>query len=121
MNVNYEIITVFQCYDYLDLLDFPSDTYTEEDYQQERIDEQNEKLEELGYEKDYTAYSIHFFDSPYSDDVTVNATIEDAIQMLAIKDGVDLVRYETGNVGFVAYYNGCENGFEILGDAEDEE
>ena len=27
MKVNYEIITVFQCYDYLDLLDFPSDTY----------------------------------------------------------------------------------------------
>jgi len=45
---------------------------------------------------------------------------DDAIQHLAIKDGYDLIQFENGNYGYVAYYNGIENGFEILGESEED-
>jgi hypothetical protein len=61
---------------------------------------------------------LHFIeDTAFLDDAYeyVAATeIEDMIQYLAIKDGVDLVRFENGNLGYVAYYNGYENAFEII-------
>ena len=41
--------------------------------------------------------------------------IDDAIQCLAIKDGVDMVQFSNGNYGFVAYYSGDTNGFEVIG------
>lgn len=40
--------------------------------------------------------------------------LEDAIERLAIKDGCDLIRYENGNLGLVAYYNGRESYLEII-------
>lgn len=64
----------------------------------------------------YKSYNVHFFDSKYNDDCTMKMSIDEAIQYLAIKDGYDLVRFENGNIGFVAYYNGVKNGFEILRD-----
>ena len=41
-------------------------------------------------------------------------TIDDAIQHLDIKEGFDMVQFSNGNIGFVAYYDGMPNGFEIL-------
>lgn len=51
----------------------------------------------------------HFIDERYetSNDIT------ETIQSLAIKDGVDLVEFDNGNMGFVAYYNGHKNAFEF--------
>lgn len=43
----------------------------------------------------------------------------DTVDSLAIKDGCDLIRYENGNLGLVAYYNGRESYLEIITD-EDE-
>ena len=41
--------------------------------------------------------------------------IDEAIQCLALKDGVDLVEFESGNLGYVGYYHGFnENWFEII-------
>ena len=57
-------------------------------------------------------FYVHVFeDKHYMDEhfFTTN-NIEDEIQILAIKDGVDLVQFENGNIGFVAYYNGHKNG-----------
>ena len=65
-------------------------------------------------------YKIHFFDSRYTTNTNREIEIADAIQYLAIKDGVDLVQFENGNYGYVAYYNGVENGFEILSEREDD-
>lgn len=39
---------------------------------------------------------------------------ESAIQMLSIKEGFDVVEYENGNIGVMAYYDGRENGFELV-------
>lgn len=78
------------------------------------VEEQDLFLKENGYELD-KSYMIHFFDSFYFDEHIYNMDIYEAIQCLAIKDGVDFVKYENGNYGYVAYYNGHENGFEILG------
>ena len=89
-----------------------------EDYETEidkLIEEQNEKLKIFGYEDTYESmHLIHFFNSPFFNEKTKEMTIDDAIQYLAIKDGYDLVSFENGNKGYVAYYNTYENGFEIL-------
>lgn len=77
------------------------------------VEEQNTVLESLGYDFS-TIYDAHFFDSSFFDEQTVYDDMHSLIDRLAIKDGVDLVRFENGNVGFVAYYNGEINAFEIL-------
>lgn len=45
--------------------------------------------------------------------------LEDAIERLAIKDGCDLIRYDNGNLGLVAYYNGRKSYLEIITDEKD--
>ena len=100
----YEILTVKTCYNIGD---------TEEE-RMSLVNEQNETLVSLGYNLNKT-YRVHFFESYYSNETTDCGSIDDLIQQLAIKDGVNLVKFETGKIGFVAYYNGVENGFEIIG------
>lgn len=89
-----------------------------EDYETEidkLIEEQHEKLKIFGYEDTYESmHLIHFFNSVFFDEQTREMTIYDAIQCLAIKEGYDLVSFENGNKGYVAYYNTYENGFEII-------
>lgn len=81
-----------------------------------RYKEQVSKLETLGFKYEWkTSYLCHFFDSPFFDEDTNTTSIPEAIEYLAIKDGVDLVQFSNGNYGFVAYYNGYKNGFEIIG------
>ena len=77
-------------------------------------EEQKAKCEEVGIDLGFFGKErlIHYFDSPFM--VTEWDPIYDAIQILAIKDGVDLVQFSNGNYGFVAYYSGIKNGFEIL-------
>ncbi len=105
----YTIITKHQVY---------SD-YDEADYEKEielRYEEQQEKLKILGFKyKRGVDYVCHFFYSTYFYEETCVTSIPEAIKYLAIKDGVDLVQFTNGNYGFVAYYNGNENGFEIIG------
>lgn len=85
------------------------------EHQDKLVEEQNEKLKIFGYEdKYYDNHLIHFFDSKFFNDTTIEETIDNAIEMLAIKDGVDLVKFDNGNLGYVAYYNGLLNGFEII-------
>lgn len=77
---------------------------------------QKAKLKELGIYNDWDhCYLCHFFDSPFFDEGFYLNTIDEAIQSLAIKDGIDLVQFDNGNYGFVSYYSGTENGFEIKG------
>ena len=80
---------------------------------EEFVKEQNEILEKKGFELN-KAYNIHFYDSNYTNDFTTDMDLEYAIQCLAIKDGYDLVKFDNGLYGYVAYYNGHKNGFEIL-------
>lgn len=78
----------------------------------EILDEQKEILAHLQvneYEK------CHFFKSPLSSEKKKIITIEDALQELPVKDGVDLVKYvKNGTIGFIGYYNNIISGFEIL-------
>lgn len=64
---------------------------------------------------------VHFFKSPYTSDSFEKVSFEDAVQMLAIKEGYDVVRFENGNYGVVAYYGGIENGFEVIDSYVDED
>lgn len=88
------------------------DCYEDDDLN-ELFAEQKEKLNEIGLHFD-DELNFHFFDSPFFDEQIYCGSIFDAITGLAIKDGVDLVRYENGHVGFIAYYNDNTNGFEII-------
>lgn len=77
------------------------------------LKEQLEKRKILGLEKGN--FFCHFFDSPWFDALIMELEIDDAIQHLAIKDGVDMVQFSNGNYGFIAYYSGEVNGFEVIG------
>lgn len=77
------------------------------------VREQEEKMQILGLDGDN--YPIYFFASPFRRDHLAEMSVRDAIECLAIKDGYDMVQFSNGNYGFVAYYNGTENGFEIIG------
>ena len=85
---NYEIITQRKLYDYCDISESEEEKFREELWK--------EQLEFLAKEITTKNVIIHF------------------IEYLAIKDGYDLVRFSNGNLGFVAYYNGHKNGFEII-------
>lgn len=78
--------------------------------------EQEQKAKELGLDTSFSGkeINVHFFNSRFFDESYNEMNIYDALENLAIKDGVDLVQYENGNYGYVAYYNGNRNGFEIL-------
>lgn len=75
-------------------------------------EEQNKLINELA-PSEY--YKCHFIEDPhFCDDMTMYVKeLDDAIQCLAIKDGVDLVQFDNGKLGFVAYYNGHKNCFEF--------
>lgn len=74
------------------------------------INEQYEKREVFGLNG--SDYICHYFSSDIYRSVP---DIDEAIQYLNIKEGYDMVQFENGNIGFVAYYDGVENGFEVIG------
>lgn len=62
---------------------------------------------------------IHFdcvFGDPY---IGIHVNIYDIIEMLAIKDGIDVIEYENGRRGIVAYYNAHKSFIMILDADED--
>ena len=77
------------------------------------IAEQEEKRKVFGLNDD-EYYLCHFFNSSFFFEATDYYTIDNAIPCLAIKEGFDMVQFSNGNLGFVAYYNGEANGFEII-------
>ena len=107
---NYEVVTQRKLYDYLNIQESE-----EEKFYEELCEEQLEFLKKEITKENVIIHFIednHFCDDKYE---YVSATeIDEQIQYLAIKDGYDLVRFSNGNLGFVAYYNGHENGFEII-------
>lgn len=97
---NYEIITFYKVHD---------DKGTFEDL----FEEQTEILKYYGLDWD-SEVEVHFFESEWSKDEVYWDRITDAIDALAIKDGVDMVRFEKGTIGFVAYYNDFKEAFEFV-------
>lgn len=105
--MNYKILTSRS------VLEIPYEN--EEQHEREAIalvEEQNRIVEEI-CPSEY--YKVHFIEDPYyCDDSVIYVThLDDAIQYLAIKDGVNLVRFDNGKLGYVAYYNSRENCFEF--------
>ena len=76
-------------------------------------------LQANGYSYYNTLYNLHFFGDWR--ETTENGEIYDSIEALAIKEGVDVVKFENGHLGIVAYYNDKKDFFEILGDYVEEE
>jgi hypothetical protein len=60
-------------------------------------------------------FAVHFLaDKHFQDErYTLSSDILETVECLAIKDGIDIVQFENGNMGFVAYYNGHKNSFEF--------
>lgn len=107
---NYEIVTKRKLYDYCDLPESEEERFREQLFE--------EQTEFVANEIQTDNVIIHFIeDTAFQDEAYEYADKEDIdemIQYLAIKDGVDLVRFSNGNLGYVAYYNGYENAFEIM-------
>lgn len=106
----YEIVTKRKLYDYCDI--------PEEEEERFRTELWEEQMEVIEREISTKNVIIHFLeDTHFCDDCYEYAAkkeIDEYIQYLAIKDGVDLVRFSNGNLGCIAYYNGHKNGFEII-------
>lgn len=107
---NYEIVTQRKLYDYCDIPESEEEKFREELCK--------EQLEFLASEIKTEHVILHFIeDTHFCDDSYRYAStteIDEYIQYLAVKDGVDLVRFSNGNLGYVAYYNGHKNAFEII-------
>ena len=107
---DYKVITSHNLYEYCDLPEVEEDKFREE-----LLEEQKTILKEEIKTENVILHFIEdtaFLDEAYE---YLSATeIDEYIQYLAVKDGVNLVRFPNGNLGFVAYYNGHENGFEII-------
>lgn len=74
------------------------------------IDEQDEILKSRGFGRFNSSYELLRSSEGYGYN-----DIDEAIQCLALKDGADLVEFESGNLGYVGYYHGFnENWFEII-------
>lgn len=60
-------------------------------------------------------FAVHFIEDKYYQDerYIISTDILTTVECLAIKDGIDLVQFDNGNMGFVAYYNGHKNAFEF--------
>ena len=106
--MNYEILTTQSVID------------TEEERFENLVEEQGIILKANEYALDNTAYKTHFFESVFHDDCYELMTIKDAIQSLATKEGIDLVQYDNGNIGFVSYYNDEIDAFEIMNPTTEE-
>lgn len=75
-------------------------------------EEQDHILSELGYKNLWSeTYIIHDLE----DDTFTLDSISEALDCMAVKEGVDLVRFDNGKIGFVAYYGRHISGFEIIG------
>lgn len=109
------------------LWDIVRECMTEEEEAEEQKDrealteEQNDILKQTYGENWYTDsfYMVRHKSRWINKDYSMFCDIDDIINMLAIKDGVDLVRFENGNLGYVAYYNGMEDIVEIVAKVED--
>lgn len=109
------------------LWDIVKECMTEQDEQEEQDDrnkltkEQDEILQQAYGENWYTDifYMIRHKSGWIRNDYSLFCDIDDAINILAIKDGADLVRFENGNLGYVAYYNGMTDIIEIVAKAKD--
>lgn len=89
-------------------------------------DLQQQALQDL-YEEQFNFingeyFVIHFIeDENYiNENYTTTNNLDDTIQRLAIKEGIDIVQFDNGNMGFMAYYNGNENAFEFKKITEDQ-
>ena len=78
--------------------------------------EQAKKIIELGLDDGslWPEVKVHFFNSAFFNEEVTVMNIYEAIRCIAVKDGMDMVLFENGNYGFIAYYNGDINGFEIV-------
>lgn len=79
-------------------------------------EEQNKLFFELFPNKNESVI-YHTFKSSFSDDEEDEGDISDfdfQIQSLVLKDGVDLVKFQNGNIGFVSYCNKAMDAFEII-------
>ena len=102
----YQVITRDSILD----VDYLSDDEYDE-YLSGIYDEQLYILRSLGYEYDGECYLITFLSNGNTYDCLY---ISEAIEMLALKDGADLVKFKDGSIGFVGYYPGyLDNAFKL--------
>ena len=83
---------------------------------EEVLEEQKTTCKALGFSMEWNAEDviIHYFHSAFRKENIFYMNVWEALDGLAVKDGFDLVQFENGNYGFVAYYSGHVNGFEIF-------
>ena len=94
--------------------------YEEQDELLHIMDEQEDILIAKGVDHYGRMYLIHRFESIFANEETYGEYIENAVESTMQKEGLDLVQFDNGNIGYVGYSHGIEyDAFEILGEYED--
>lgn len=106
----YTIVTSRKLYDYFNVSEEEEEIFREQLYEDQMDFVENEIKTRnviIHFIEDTAFLNEHY-------EYTCKKEIDEYIERLAIKDGIDLVRFSNGNIGYIAYYSGCENGFEII-------
>lgn len=101
---DYEIITQRKVHD---------DCEHDDAFNEAHFNEMEEILKNYGLDWS-SEIEAHYFNSAFFDNGVIWDSITNCIDGLAIKDGVDMVRFKKGTLGFMAYYNGYKNAFEFV-------
>lgn len=79
--------------------------------------EQDEVIKSEGLTH-FDNYTLRFFENSTENTTrTENECIYEAIQMLSIKEGAELIRLDNNNLAFIGFYGSYTNGFEIIKEA----
>ena len=82
------------------------------------LNEQISTLEALGIDY-YGYYSIKVLASDFeSEDTEIESYLDNAVECMSAKEGIELVRFEDGKIGFIGYYGEYRSAIEVIGKAE---
>lgn len=82
------------------------------------LSEQIGTLEAIGVDY-YGYYFIKVLASDFqNEEEEIESYLDNAVECMSAKEGIELVRFENGNVGFVGYYGEYRSAIEIIGKAE---
>ena len=88
---------------------YNSDDYDQDEFIEKQFDAEEKELNRRGYSYWGDAYVIE----TSSGEVVINS-IGDSIKGMAVKEGVNLVEFADGKIGYVGYYGGYTDWFKII-------
>ena len=87
---------------------YNSDDYDQQEFWDSQVKAETKELQRRGY-----SYTGTYVIETSSGEVVLNS-IEDCIEGMAVKEGVNLVEFADGKIGYVSYYGSHNDWFKII-------